>query len=340
MSARAIAAALALLAAWPAQAYKRSCATNGKLTVCFYWPDPSAVTWKVNPVRGGSSPSCDAAAGADPAVQAAQAAFAAWEGATRAGEGAPCAHLSLPFGGTTSTAIAQTGMGTSSEHLVVFRKGWCSDVAAAHADPCWATASCNNTFDCFDDEGPGGGQGGLGKSVLAITTVIYNPNSGAIQDADLEVADWSGAGAGTSIVGASDGWYFTCGSDSTLGQTCATYGQASCGYEDLQNTLTHEAGHFIGLAHPCDGKACPGTSSPDVTMYPTAPPKEIQKRTLAADDVEGVCAIYTAAGPVQEISGKKSGGGCGAGGDGGLGALLLAGAALLQRVLLHRSSRA
>lgn len=341
MSARAIAAALALLAAWPAQAYKRSCATNGGLRVCFYWPDPSAVTWKVNAVRGGSSPSCEASTGADPAVQAAQAGFAAWEGATRAGASAPCAHIALPFGGTTGTAIAQTGMGTSGEHLVVFRKGWCSDLAAAKADPCWATASCNNTFDCFDDEGPGGGKGGLGKSVLAITTVIYNPNSGAIQDADLEVADWSGAGAGTSFSGAPEGWYFTCGNDSTLGQTCATYGQASCGYEDLQNTLTHEAGHFIGLAHPCELSSGCGGVSPDVTMYPTAPPREIQKRTLAADDVEGVCAIYTAAGPVQEISGKKSGGGgCSAGGGGALGALLLAGAALLPRLRSTRASRA
>lgn len=337
MSARAIAAALALLAAWPAQAYQRSCATNGGLTVCFYWPDPSAVTWKVNPVRGGDSPSCQPSSAGDPAVQAAQAAFAAWEGATRAGASAPCAHVSLPFGGTTSTAIAQTGMGTSGEHVVAFRKGWCSDLAAARADACYSSASCDNEYDCFDDEG------GLGRSVLAITTIIYNPNTGAIQDADTEVADWSGAGAGvTGIGGAPEGWYFTCGSDSTLGQTCGTYGQAGCGYEDLQNTLTHEAGHFIGLAHPCESKAVGSTpscaslppGSDAVTMYPTAPPKEIQKRTLAADDVEGVCAIYTAGGPVQEISGKKSGGGggCSPGGGGALGALLLAGAALLPRL--------
>ncbi|ACG72486.1 peptidase M10A and M12B matrixin and adamalysin [Anaeromyxobacter sp. K] len=342
MRARALAAALALVAAWPAQAYKRSCATNDGRTVCFYWPDPSAVTWKVNAVRGGSSPSCDASSGADPAVQAAQAAFAAWEGATRAGGSAPCAHIALPFGGTTTTAIAQTGMGTSGEHVVAFRKGWCSDVAAARADACYSTGSCDNKYDCFDDEG------GLGRSVLAITTIIYSSSTGAIQDADTEVADWSGAGAGTSLGTLPDGWYFTCGSASTLGQTCGTYGEASCGFEDLQNTLTHEAGHFIGLAHPCESKqvgstpACAdmpqGTNA--VTMYPTAPPKEIQKRTLADDDVEGACAIYTAAGPVQEITGNKrsSGGGCGTGGDGALGALLLAGAAWLPR-LRRKGSR-
>lgn len=337
MSARAIAAALALLAAWPAQAYKRSCATNDGLTVCFYWPDPANVTWTVNAVRGGTSPSCAPASGTDPAVEAAKAGFAAWEDATRAGEGSPCAHISLPYGGETGTGTAQVGLGTSGEHLIAFRKGWCSELAAARADPCYTAnpPSCSNVYDCFDDEG------GLGRNVLAITTVIYNPKNGAIQDADTEVADWSGGGAGTAFGSTRpEGWYFTCGNDSTLGSTCGSYGQASCGYEDLQNTLTHEIGHFIGLAHPCESSGCAGSGvSPEVTMYPTAPPREVQKRTLAADDVEGVCAIYTAAGPVQSITGRKSGGGggCSAGGDGALGALLLAGAALLPRLRRRRA---
>ena len=67
----------------------------------------------------------------------------------------------------------------------------------------------------------------------------------------------------------------------------------------LQNTVTHEAGHFLGLAHPCE--ADPGTATANgvpvcsghpemasVTMFPSASPGEISKRTLAADDVVGV----------------------------------------------------
>ena len=52
---------------------------------------------------------------------------------------------------------------------------------------------------------------------------------------------------------------------------------------DLQNVITHEAGHFLGLAH---------SDVPDATMSSTARPDEIKKRTLDADDSEGLCAIY------------------------------------------------
>ncbi len=128
---------------------------------------------------------------------------------------------------------------------------------------------------------------------------------------------------------------------------------------DLQNTVTHEAGHFLGLAHPCE--ADPGTATANgvpvcsghpemtsVTMFPSASPGEISKRTLAPDDVEGVCAIYprpatAALAPAAELAvarsavsstnafqcvpqpsrAKSSGGGCGAGTatPGGLAAL-------------------
>lgn len=83
--------------------------------------------------------------------------------------------------------------------------------------------------------------------------------------------------------------------------------------QDLQNALTHELGHFVGLDHNCTS---PGTApelmldendqpAPDcddaplaiteATMFPTAPHGDLQKRTLAADDLNGLCTIYPAA---------------------------------------------
>ena len=55
------------------------------------------------------------------------------------------------------------------------------------------------------------------------------------------------------------------------------------GQIDALNTLTHEAGHFLGLDHSSDHEA---------TMYAQAPPGEIKKRSLETDDKNGICFLY------------------------------------------------
>jgi len=52
---------------------------------------------------------------------------------------------------------------------------------------------------------------------------------------------------------------------------------------DLRNTLTHEAGHFIGFDH---------TPVSDATMFASAPEGERKKATLHQDDVDAVCEVY------------------------------------------------
>lgn len=63
---------------------------------------------------------------------------------------------------------------------------------------------------------------------------------------------------------------------------------------DIQNVVTHEAGHFLGLAH---------TDVDGATMSPTAPVGQVEKRDLADDDVQGLCAIYGEL-PVVDCSNK------------------------------------
>lgn len=60
---------------------------------------------------------------------------------------------------------------------------------------------------------------------------------------------------------------------------------------DIQNTVTHEAGHFIGLDH---------TTVPDATMFATAPAGERAKQSLEQDDEDGLCEIYPHVSPVPE----------------------------------------
>ena len=212
----------------------------------------------------------------------------------------------------------------------------------------------------------------MSRHVLALTTVIYTPSTGVIADADMEVIDWGGLPGSLQSSTPPDGWYWTC-FDPTGAATCSSYGQDRCAFMDLQNTVTHEAGHFLGLAHPCE--ADPGTATANgvpvcsghpemasVTMFPSASPGEISKRTLAPDDVEGVCAIYprpatAALAPAAELAvarsavsstnafqcvpqpsrAKSSGGGCGSGGATPVG---LAALALALVLLLPRRGRA
>jgi hypothetical protein len=93
---------------------------------------------------------------------------------------------------------------------------------------------------------------------------------------------------------------------------------------DFENTLTHELGHLQGLDHTCKDSATPanevdenGNPPPpcnnlgsllpadlvktrEATMFNSAPPGEIKKRSPEADDVNGICTIYPAANPQSE----------------------------------------
>jgi hypothetical protein len=317
-AARAAASLAVLLAALPARAYQRTCdASSG---ACVAWPTAEA-TWRVNPARAHSSPSCTPEA-VDAAVRAS---FAAWPAAAR--DGAVCTSLRLPAGGTS--ASRQVGLGTTGEHLVVFRAGWCSDHAPSSDTTCRAQGTCADVYNCFDDEGDND------RNTLALTTVLYVESTGRIVDADIELADWGGAGGAFGLV-PPDGWYFTC-SEPDGDPTCTTYGQAGCAYLDLQNTLTHEVGHFIGLAHNCGEAGLPAcnASFAEVTMYPNAPPRETSKRTLSPDDVAGACDVYPAYEPGPWTAGTSleptGGGGCGTGVVCAIAALLGLAAALRLR---------
>ncbi len=52
---------------------------------------------------------------------------------------------------------------------------------------------------------------------------------------------------------------------------------------DLRNVATHEAGHFLGLAHSEDQNS---------TMWCGADTRDLSKRDLASDDIDGLCAAY------------------------------------------------
>ncbi len=96
-------------------------------------------------------------------------------------------------------------------------------------------------------------------AALAMTTASFNPSNGEIWDVDIEL----------------NSQHFSFAHHQT-GTNCQ-------GGYDLQNTVTHEIGHFLGLDH------VPIT---DATMYSGAIACETKKRDLHQDDIDGICAIY------------------------------------------------
>ena len=133
--------------------------------------------------------------------------------------------------------------------------------------------------------------------VPAQTTIIFVDDSkssqnGQILDADTEL----------------NGVNFKFGVFQQAPAQCST---SPCSM-DIQNTLTHEYGHAIGLDHTCyngetptrpldnNGNPSPTCGSPpaqttailEATMYNFACCGEIKKRSPEADDVNGYCGIY------------------------------------------------
>jgi hypothetical protein len=134
---------------------------------------------------------------------------------------------------------------------------------------------------------------------IAITKIAHDPNSGEIVDADIEI---------------NDGGYVFSYDDSPAANEV-----------DFLSMLTHELGHFYGLDHSLDSRATM------FATYATSPADAMEARTLAQDDIDGVCTLYV---DVPTHKGKAPrDDDCSAGG-GGLG--LFAGLALALRALARR----
>jgi hypothetical protein len=189
----------------------------------------------------------------------------------------------------TAEAEAAAGIGYDRRNVIVFRQGsWCREPSpvddAGIPEP-----------ECYP------------ASALAVTWIFKNVKTGEIVDADIEF----------NAV------------DYTWGDRVEKPALAVSTTADFQNALTHELGHVVGLDHNCftpsDGSARlnDNTGAPAVdcynnptlpeavsaaTMYPSVVLTDTERRTLSADDVQGIGAIYP---HVHDVCPTPSdGGGC------------------------------
>jgi hypothetical protein len=147
----------------------------------------------------------------------------------------------------------------------------------------------------------------IGPGTLALTTLVYDRGLGQILDGDV---DFNG-----------QDFFWTARENPADSDT------------DVQNTVTHELGHLIGLDHSDD---------PDSTMFGGTEPAEFSKRDLGADDLDALCYVYQADEdtPLDTVTSEPApleleGAGCAAGGGrpigGATGALLVVAALVIAR---------
>jgi MYXO-CTERM domain-containing protein len=95
------------------------------------------------------------------------------------------------------------------------------------------------------------------NNTLALTTVTFDATTGEIYDADMEI--------------------------NTAQQTLTVHDPIPADGYDLASIVTHETGHFLGMAHSGDTRA---------TMYAHYRQGATSMRDLTQDDVSGICSIY------------------------------------------------
>ncbi len=178
----------------------------------------------------------------DQAVQSFATAFAKWSQAACTGGGHPSIQAeNLGPVECAEVHYNDSSTGQGNQHVIVFRDdGW------PHP------GDLNNT--------------------LGLTTMTFDPDTGEIYDADMEI-------------------------NSTVPLTVT--GTVPSDGTDFLSIITHEAGHFFGMAH---------SDSAQATMYAHYTPGSTYMRNLTSDDTAGICSIYLPGGKRSVDPGVEDGG--------------------------------
>lgn len=228
------------------QSYARSRASEGDPnSQCLWWKEDTRITWRVNQAGNSETPG-------ESEFDAINRAFGTWQT-----ELAACASLSFVEGARSSSREATYSPDDNpvNQNLVLFREKACKGQVAA-GDACWSDGSCGNKYDCWQ----------FSEGAIAITTTSFSPRNAEIFDSDIELNTPS--------------YIFT----TVDSPPCVRGAEAvTCIATDVQNTMTHEIGHLLGLAHINDASS---------TMNPRAVTGELTKRTLDPGSKKFLCDVY------------------------------------------------
>lgn len=147
------------------------------------------------------------------------------------------------------------GKNTDSENVITFREKLCDEVVP-DTDDCLLNNTCGNMHRCWQHD----------HVTIALTTSSYLTRSGVVIDSDIEM--------NAAL------YLFTTVSSPPCNEGTES---ARCVASDIQNTLTHEIGHVVGLDHSLYESS---------TMYSSAALGETLKRVIDVGTAEGFCWTY------------------------------------------------
>ncbi|HVJ89770.1 MAG TPA: matrixin family metalloprotease [Labilithrix sp.] len=107
-------------------------------------------------------------------------------------------------------------------------------------------------------------------SVLGLATVIFSPQTGEIFNADLELYTIDMVPLAVRVPVAPDAY-------------------------DFASVVTHEVGHFFGIAH---------SDVEGSTMFARYDPGETRMRYLSPDDISAICTVYSPARDREIVNGR------------------------------------
>lgn len=229
--------ALVLQMLWPAKA-EAFCRTTTVAVVSDFQPSPTRcwdqgtpLYWRRPCIGYGVQRDASRQVSFDDAANILAQSFTKWTGASCPSGGSGRSRASIDIRDLGAVACDTIGYNQTgaNQNVIVFR------------DSAWPHNDTNNT--------------------LALTTVTFNPNTGEIYDADMEI--------------------------NSHDQQITLVDPVPANSYDFASIVTHEAGHFLGLAHS-------GLSH--ATMYASYTPSSTAMRELTSDDIAGICAAYRADG--------------------------------------------
>ncbi len=273
-----VAALLALALAIPDLPYVRSKAdSSDPNSHCLWWPVGTITYQQVTRGNPETLP-----AGSE--FTAVHKSFDTWQAVMNS-----CGDLTLVEGPRIADRTIGHNPGSTDNHnTVVFRQAYCAGGVVPPSDSCWTDETCMNVYDCWE----------WGRGTIALTTTTYERASGRVYDSDIEL------NAYYNIFTTNDA--APC-SPPDFSQTCSA--------TDVQNTVTHEAGHVLGMDH---------TARAGSTMNTSAVVGEMSKRVVDPGSASFVCEVYPKGrqsrdcviNPVPNPLGPVVAGSCGAAGGG------------------------